>query len=80
MQSSSQAYNQQNIRKSRKILATQWSTEFSGNRSPARELKRTQRNFCGGVYLSQAAACDGILYQIMPQNCQINPGPGVLPI
>ena len=30
--------------------------------------------------VSQAAACDGILYQVMPQNCQINPGPGVLPI
>ena len=30
--------------------------------------------------VSQAAACDGILYQIMPQNSQINHGPGVLPL
>ena len=32
----------------------------------------------GGV--SQAAACDGILYQIMPENNETLPAPGVLPI
>ena len=32
----------------------------------------------GGV--SQAAACDGILYQMMPQGNETPPAPGVLPI
>ena len=30
--------------------------------------------------LSQAAACDGLLYQVMPENFQTNPAPGVLPL
>ena len=30
--------------------------------------------------VSQAAACDGVYYQITPENDQNNPGPGVLPI
>ena len=30
--------------------------------------------------VSQAAACDGLFYQIMPDNDNTNPGPGVLPI
>ena len=30
--------------------------------------------------LSQAAACDGILYRVGPENDNSNPGPGVLPI
>ena len=30
--------------------------------------------------VSQAAACDGMYYQIVPENDQSNPGPGVLPI
>ena len=30
--------------------------------------------------VSQAAACDGILYQVGPEDDNTNPGPGVLPI
>ena len=30
--------------------------------------------------VSQAAACDGVAYQITPENDLNNPGPGVLPI
>ena len=30
--------------------------------------------------VSQAAACDGLLYQVMPEDFQINPAPGVLPL
>ena len=32
------------------------------------------------ISLSQAAACDGILYQVGPEDDNTNPGPGVLPI
>ena len=30
--------------------------------------------------MSQAAACDGILYQMMPEGNETLPAPGVLPI
>ena len=40
-------------------------------------------HFCECVFenrVSQAAACDGILYQVGPEDDDTNPGPGVLPI
>ena len=30
--------------------------------------------------VSQTAACDGTLYQIMPENCETLPATGVLPV
>ena len=32
------------------------------------------------IHLSEAAACDGLLYQITPEDDSNAPGPGVLPI
>ena len=37
-------------------------------------------NRLADVLVSQAAACDGILYQVGPEDDDTNPGPGVLPI
>ena len=30
--------------------------------------------------MSEAAACDGILYRVGPEDDNTNPGPGILPI
>ena len=34
----------------------------------------------GRLNLSEAAACDGILYRVGPKDDNTNPGPGTLPI
>ena len=64
------------------------STHVPGETSEQRKSRR--RAFQAGIKagsfiiiprgVSQAAACDGTLYQVGPDNDGSNPGPGVLPI
>ena len=64
------------------------STHIPGKTYEQRQSRR--RTFQAGMKagsfiiiprgVSQAAACDGILYRVGPENDNSNPGPGVLPI
>ena len=38
------------------------------------------KHFKNIPHLSQAAACDRILYRVGPEDDNTNPGPGILPI
>ena len=64
------------------------STHIPGETYEQRQSRRKafQAGMKAGSFIisprgvSQAAACDGILYRVGPENDNSNPGPGVLPI